>query len=130
MPYQLVAEGIQEGPVSDEALQSMIAQGAVSADTLCKRDGWSDWRAVAQVFPESFTQVRETALPCESAFPKATASHPAQEPEAGLGPIYLQETGTATHHPHYKPTGITWVLLGLMITLVILAVSAAIVSTR
>jgi len=83
--------------------------------------------------PRCFLRVsRRSERPrfCESAFPKATASHPAQEPEAGLGPIYLQETGTATHHPHYKPTGITWVLLGLMITLVILAVSAAIVSTR
>ncbi|HEY8932889.1 MAG TPA: DUF4339 domain-containing protein [Rariglobus sp.] len=124
MTYQLVAEGIQEGPVSDEALQSMIAQGAVSADTLCKQDGWADWRAVAQVFPDRFTQVRQATLPAEPS--SAAATPPPQEPMIVRKTVY-QET-TAGHPATYKPTGFTWVLLGLVISLVILAVSAVVIS--
>ena len=125
MFYHLAANGAQKGCVSEDMLRSMIAQGTITADTLCKREGGTDWRPVAQVFPERFTQVRQTSLPSEPAIIPPSG----KEPEAGLDHVYFQEAA-ATHSTHYKPTGITWVLLGLLVTLVILAVSAAVISNR
>lgn len=130
MPYHLTANGVQKESVSEDTLRAMIAQGTISADTLCKRDGWPDWRPVAQVFPERFTQVRQTPLLAEPALPKLAASNPVKEPEPGLDAVYYHEAAAASHHPRYKPTGITWVLLGLLATLVILAVSAVLISNH
>jgi hypothetical protein len=130
MPYHLAANGVQKESVSEETLRAMIAEGVISADTLCKRDGWTDWRPVAQVFPERFTQVRQTPLHSEAAAPKFAASLPAKEPEPGLDAVYYHEAAAASHPHRYKPTGITWVLLGLLVTLVILAVSAVLIGNR
>lgn len=48
--------GGQFGPADERLLRAWIEEGRVSRDSLLWRQGWSDWREAAGVFPELITQ--------------------------------------------------------------------------
>lgn len=110
MIYHLAVNGVQKEPVSAETLHAMISQGAVSADALCWRDGWTDWRPIAQVFPERFTQIRQTTAPTESSPVQLPSMNPVQEPEA-IRNTYLK------HEASVQAVGSLYLLGAVLLTL-------------
>lgn len=48
-----VRGGAPSEPLSAAALQAWLASGAASADHVVWQEGWPDWRALAEVFPEA-----------------------------------------------------------------------------
>lgn len=52
MSWYYVENGEQRGPVSEEQLQSLVTQGAVTAETLVWATGMKDWAPVATAAPQ------------------------------------------------------------------------------
>lgn len=46
------ASGDQYGPMASKLLRAWIETGRLAPDALVRRDGWSDWRSAAAVFPQ------------------------------------------------------------------------------
>ena len=111
MTFHLAINGVQKEPVSEETLHSLIAQGTVSADALCWRDGWTDWRPIAQAFPERFTQVRQTATSTEPAPVSLPTMTPPQEHEV-VRNAYLK------HEASVQAVGSLYLLGAVILTLV------------
>ena len=51
--YVRSADGAQYGPASGAVVQSWLAEGRVSPDSLVWREGWRDWQEAARAFPQS-----------------------------------------------------------------------------
>ena len=49
MQWYFTKNGSQEGPISTESLQSMIASGAVATTDLIWREGMAEWTPAGQV---------------------------------------------------------------------------------
>lgn len=130
MTYHLAINGVSQAPVSEETLHAMIAQGYVSADALSWREGWTDWRPVAQVFPDRFTQVRQTLLSAEPAAVRIPMMQPPQEHAGVRNTNPTEATVPPSLSVHYKIPVNVWVLLGLFAALVALAVSAAVIGNH
>ncbi|MFA6285851.1 MAG: DUF4339 domain-containing protein [Opitutaceae bacterium] len=54
MTYYVAIRGVKKDPMPEATLRAMIADGAVGADALCWREGWSNWQPVATAFPGLF----------------------------------------------------------------------------
>jgi len=50
--YVRPASGGQFGPAAPEVMRTWLAEGRVAADSLVWREGWRDWQAAENVFPE------------------------------------------------------------------------------
>lgn len=49
MHYHIAVKGVQSGPFSVDELRRKLAAGELSADDLCWREGWAEWRPVSQI---------------------------------------------------------------------------------
>ena len=110
MTFHIAVNGVQKEPVSEETLHSMITQGSLSADVLCWRDGWADWRPVAQAFPDRFTLVREGVVTTEPAPVQIPTLNPSQEQEA-VRNTYLK------HEASVQAVGSLYLLGAIILTL-------------
>ncbi|MFM2172029.1 MAG: hypothetical protein RI957_2258, partial [Verrucomicrobiota bacterium] len=43
------SQGQQNGPISESELRRKLADGTLTQQTMVWRDGWADWKAVAEV---------------------------------------------------------------------------------
>jgi hypothetical protein len=50
--YVRAPGGGQYGPAAADVMQSWLAEGRVSPDSLVWREGWRDWQQAAEVFPQ------------------------------------------------------------------------------
>ena len=50
--YVRAPDGGQYGPAAADVMQSWLAEGRVSPDSLVWREGWRDWQQAAGVFPQ------------------------------------------------------------------------------
>lgn len=53
--YVRPAAGGQYGPAGAEVMRTWLAEGRVGPDALVWREGWRDWRAASDVFPQLAT---------------------------------------------------------------------------
>ncbi|MFH1500192.1 MAG: DUF4339 domain-containing protein [Verrucomicrobiota bacterium] len=56
MQIHVAINGNRLPPQSEEQLRAKISTGEIPADALCWHEGWSDWRPVAQAYPERFAE--------------------------------------------------------------------------
>jgi len=50
--YVRAPDGGQYGPAAADVMESWLAEGRVSPDSLVWREGWRDWQQAAAVFPQ------------------------------------------------------------------------------
>lgn len=55
MPWYYEADRQQRGPVTDEEFANLVNTGAVRAETLVWREGWTDWKSYSQALAEGAT---------------------------------------------------------------------------
>lgn len=84
MNWYYVDTGQQAGPVSEEELNTLVANGKVRPDTLVWREGMENWQPYGQVNPAS--------APAPAAAPPA-GLYPTQEPTAAPAPASGLEGG-------------------------------------
>jgi hypothetical protein len=81
--YVRPASGGQYGPASGQIMRSWLEQGRVAANSLVWRDGWSEWRSAADVFPELSERLpaptaagRPPSIPAANGMPSLSAQLP------------------------------------------------------
>lgn len=55
MPWYYEADRQQRGPVTDEEFANLVQTGAVRAETLVWREGWTNWKSYSQALAEGAT---------------------------------------------------------------------------
>ena len=73
--YVRPPNGMQYGPARGDVMRQWLLEGRVSGDSLVWREGWPDWRAAAQLFPElqSPSELVAASMPVVAAQPATTA---------------------------------------------------------
>jgi hypothetical protein len=113
--YVRPPSGGQYGPARGDIMRKWIAEGRVSGDSLVWREGWTDWRNAAQLFPSLAATGSTTAI---------AAVTPAVAP---------QTTRTASRYAARKKGGsglAIAALVGLVVVCIVLVVVLVVVLTR
>jgi hypothetical protein len=100
--------GGQYGPARGDVMRRWIAEGRVSGDSLVWREGWTDWRNAAQLFP--------SLLP-GAAVASATSAAPAASVATSS-----RSTRTATRYRNKKSSG-SGLAIAALVVLAILCVA-------
>ena len=96
----IARDGKQHGPVSDLELKKLVELAHLKPTDLVWRQGFSDWRTAASVFPTIGETPRPAAPPQPPAAPKApAAATPSQSPAAGSAPGTGPAPGPSLGHP-------------------------------
>jgi uncharacterized RDD family membrane protein YckC/Tfp pilus assembly major pilin PilA len=115
--FYLDASGVQRGPVPTESIQQSIAVGRLRADSRVWREGFADWRAIADV--------RELDLPANH------ASLPPPAPAVVPPPLPAPHaTGTAVVYAgfwrRYLALFLDQIILAVPVLLLVVAIAVAI----
>jgi Predicted membrane protein len=111
MNWYYANAGQQAGPVDQRTLESLIAAGTITQNTLVWRDGWSEWRPVGQTELASHF-VRQPPPPPQPVFAATTpapvfggiaaATTPATKPGGrDWKSLYLSFDGRATRREYW-----------------------------
>jgi hypothetical protein len=103
--------GGQFGPATADVLRTWLAEGRLTADTALWHEGWPDWRAAGELFPQLTPKLTIPGLDDFYAEPDASASH-----------NHASQRHDRPRSPHAVTVGVM-ILLGLVLSLTLLAVA-------
>jgi hypothetical protein len=101
--------GGQFGPATADVLRSWLAEGRLTADTLVWREGWQDWRAASELFPQLSPKLTIPGL--EDFYP---------ERDASAGHDHSLQQRDRPRSPRAVAIGVV-ILIGLFFSLTVLA---------
>lgn len=112
MTYHIAIKGVKKDPVSEETLRAMISEGTLGADTLCWREGWTNWQPVTTAFPELF--LGHVALaPHAMPTPLTTTTVPTSA--SGLETLRKDYLG---HEASVRSVGVLYLIAALLMLLI------------
>ena len=102
--------GGQFGPATADILQTWLAEGRLTADTLVWREGWLDWRPAGQVLPQ-----------LSSRLPMPEMEDFDSEFDEPVSPSHAAKGHDRPRSPHTVAVGMM-ILVGLCLSLALIAV--------
>lgn len=94
--YVRPPNGGQYGPATSELLSQWIDEGRIAASSLLWRDGWPQWRAAAEAFPDLATRLPSGHTAAVAAPSKAPSTAPFESPAIPRNSTDLAIGGKAT----------------------------------